>query len=498
LCVKRNNKMNCRLTQYINSFSNSTKGADLPTSRNPSGFIRLVSVLFCILFVFAPNVTKAETTTKPSLSFAEDPLNGKSTLVVALDGKLAGRLIEEKRMGEIIRFTYRITNRLDSEAEVRPIRILLGSGLQSETDEGAGFGSGFYEVINPFISLEQSKQVSRIDNVWLDEFDYSSKIQWSGWVNRYHIEAIRLAQGVPGWHLNFSGPKDGELNPQNLKIQLTPDVGSLAKGESLIFQIDYLSVPKKRALLKDPKIELEGVLLMNLWNWFRSICFMVWALIQFLFSLSGSWGLSLILLALVIRILTFPITRFSIKFQETAMQQQARVAPLQKVIKEKYSGIEQSEKIIEMYETQNYDHLAPFKSMLGLFIQIPIFAALFNVLGEIWEMSGVHFLWISDLSRSDRLFGWGIDIPYFGSYFNLLPVLMAVITILSTWLAAKHSGNNNSPTITLFGMGGLFFVLFYSFPAALVLYWMSSNLFQLIQQSVENYLNSRTMTNQGE
>ena len=71
---------------------------------------------------------------------------------------------------------------------------------------------------------------------------------------------------------------------------------------------------------------------------------------------------------------------------------------------------------------------------------------------------------------------------------NLLPVVMAAITIASTWLAGRTKGKENTPTFTLFSMGGFFFVLFYSFPAALVLYWMSSNFFQLMQQSFEDIL----------
>ena len=92
------------------------------------------------------------------------------------------------------------------------------------------------------------------------------------------------------------------------------------------------------------------------------------------------------------------------------------------------------------------------------------------------------FLWIDDLSLSDRLFPLGIDIPFFGGYFNVLPFLMAGVTILSTWVAAQRS---DTPVLGLFGMAILFFVFFYSFPAALVLYWFASNLFQLVQQILQ-------------
>ena len=209
-------------------------------------------------------------------------------------------------------------------------------------------------------------------------------------------------------------------------------------------------------------------------------------MMDYLFAICGNWGASIIMLALVSRVGTFPITRLSLRYQEQAIKQQSQIAPLIQDIKQHYNGIEQSEKIIELYESQNYNHLAPFKSMIGLFIQIPIFIALFNVIGDAWELNGQSFFWIADLAKSDRLLDWRIDLPYFGRYFNLLPVIMAISTFLSTWLAAKHSGNEDLPTMTLFGMGGIFFVLFYSFPAALVLYWLSSNVIQLLQQSIEN------------
>jgi YidC/Oxa1 family membrane protein insertase len=136
---------------------------------------------------------------------------------------------------------------------------------------------------------------------------------------------------------------------------------------------------------------------------------------------------------------------------------------------------------VELYESEGYDHLAPFKGMLGLFIQIPILIALFTVIGDMSALRGAPFLWIEDLSLSDRLFSLGITLPFFGGYFNLLPWLMAIVTILSTWQASRGS-KERTPVFSLFGMALLFFIFFYSFPAALVLYWLSSNLFQLIQQ----------------
>ena len=192
-------------------------------------------------------------------------------------------------------------------------------------------------------------------------------------------------------------------------------------------------------------------------------------------------------MALMVRILIIPVTRISLQYQERAIQQQERIKPLIKRVREEYKGIELSEQLVSLYEREKYDQLAPLKGMLGLFIQIPILIALFNVLGEAPELSGVPFLWFNDLALSDRLFPLGVDVPFFGAYFNLLPFLMAGITVLSTYYAARVESNNTS-TSGLFGMAALFFILFYSFPSALVLYWLCSICFQLLQQVIENRL----------
>lgn len=395
-----------------------------------------------------------------------------------------------QRFEHYSRVTIAISNESGASTELPLVNIVIGRDLHSEPDERAGLGATFYHFIDPFIGGNAVLATRSLDVDLIDKPETFTSAQWFGWVSRYHFEAMRLTGDNTGWNLKLVSKDDEEINPNNLFIQLTPVTRLIANGESREIQFEYLQGPKLRHVLADSEIRLERVLYLNLWDWFRALCLIIWNITEFFFSVFGNWGISIIILALVIRIITIPITRFSIRQQEVSIKQQALIAPEMKEIKEKYSGVEQSEKIIALYENQGYEHLAPFKSMFGLFIQIPIFAALFNVLGEMWELSGQSFLWIGDLSRSDRLFDWGLDLPYFGAYFNLLPVLMAGITILSTWLSVRHAGNEKSPTTTLFGMGLVFFVLFYSFPAALVLYWLSSNFFQLLQQSFENRLKS--------
>jgi len=392
--------------------------------------------------------------------------------------------LKVKRIGYIDIIQFTITNSSSSSINLSPINIIIGENIEAAKDPGAGFGATFYDYLDPFIVDSVSKKGKKVV-VGPDIQSLELPVKnWFGWANRFHFESIRFPVNSENWQYKLLSKNDSVLNPQNLFLTLESTAGNLQPGNSTTVHFEYLSEAKSRKLLQDENIGLQGLLLINLWDWFRSLCFFIWSLLEKLFMLCGSWGGSIILLALVIRVITIPITKLSLRYQEVAIQQQNKIKPLLQEIKKSYSGVERSEQTIKLYEDLRYDHFAPFKSMLGLFIQIPIFIALFNVIGDAWELSGQSFLWISDLAISDRIVNWNITLPYFGQYLNLLPILMALVSFISTWLASKHSGKDKASAMTLFGMGSVFFVLFYSFPAALVLYWLSSNFFQLLQQLI--------------
>lgn len=381
---------------------------------------------------------------------------------------------------------YELTNTsseiIDLASMLRPA-FHFAEGFNKFVDEGGGYGAWIYGYRDFFVSDEDGAH--RLDREALREFSTPESMQWLGWVNRHHVMAIRLqpprSAGI--------GVEDTPLAPATLSLIYAQDNQVLPRqlmpGESTTIVFDSVIAPKQWDQLSIVTPALDSAVLLNLWDWFRWICFAIWQLVSVLFSLSGSWGIAIILMALIVRILIIPVTRISMRYQELAFQQQERINPLLQKIREEYKGIELSEQMVALYEREKYDQLAPFKGMLGLFIQIPILIALFNVLGEASELSGVPFLWFDDLSLSDRLFPLGVDVPFFGAYFNLLPFLMAGITVLSTYYAARTS-SSNTPASSLFGMAALFFILFYSFPSALVLYWLCSTCFQLLQQMIEN------------
>ena len=116
------------------------------------------------------------------------------------------------------------------------------------------------------------------------------------------------------------------------------------------------------------------------------------------------------------------------------------------------------------------------------------------MLAEDIDLYRAPFLWIPDLSRPDALAALPACVPFFGCAVNLLPFLMSGVS-LATLLRFR------SPVLTpalvrrqrrnLAAMTGLFFLLFYTFPAGMVLYWTSTNAFQLLSQEMRRWRRPR-------
>ena len=77
-------------------------------------------------------------------------------------------------------------------------------------------------------------------------------------------------------------------NPHNLWLVLTPESTKMYDAESIVIQFDYIASVKTRSSLSAQG--LEGIVLMNLWGWFRSVCFVIWDVTEILFAFSGNWA----------------------------------------------------------------------------------------------------------------------------------------------------------------------------------------------------------------
>ncbi len=200
--------------------------------------------------------------------------------------------------------------------------------------------------------------------------------------------------------------------------------------------------------------------------------------LKFLHRISPNWGVDIILVTIVLRVLMLPM---SIKSQRSMMRMQ-RLQPQMQRLKEKFKG--EPEKLNrEMMDLYKRNHVNPLGGCLPLLIQLPIFVGLYQALLNAIELRHAPFiLWVHDLSAPDCLHvGWLPMIPFTTCQgIPVLVILMGLSTFVQQWMSPTSPDPQQQRMMML--MPVIFTVLLINFPAGLSLYYFSSNVLGIIQQ----------------
>ena len=182
---------------------------------------------------------------------------------------------------------------------------------------------------------------------------------------------------------------------------------------------------------------------------------------------------------------TWLLAILTLRLQRDVSRYQSALAPQLAEIKANHDGEEAHNRIMAAYKGLGITPFFTLKPLFASLIQIPILVAIFNALGEMPQLQGAAFLWVDNLAYPDAVGSLPMSVPLLGNTLNLLPFVMTLVTVIST-LTFR---NPHAPVAemrrqkrNLLVMSAVFFVLFYPFPAAMVLYWTLANALQLVQQ----------------
>ena len=221
----------------------------------------------------------------------------------------------------------------------------------------------------------------------------------------------------------------------------------------------------------------------HLWKPLRVLSHWIEGLLKFLNQISGfSWGSTIILLAIVMKVLLLPLTYLTKKFQNEVNNHKTALKPIFQDIKKNYKGEVAHKKTMQAYKDRGITPYFTLKPMIITLLTLPILIAIFNVLGETVTLQASSYLWVDDIAYPDQIARLGFSVPFLGSTLSLMPFLMAAVTIVSAYLTPDFSATNEaskSQRRNLFFMAVFFFVLFYPFPFAMVFYWTVFNLIQI-------------------
>lgn len=208
-------------------------------------------------------------------------------------------------------------------------------------------------------------------------------------------------------------------------------------------------------------------------------------LIYLLQSVVSNYGIVIILITILIKLLFHPLTHKSYE----SMRKMQLIQPKMKAIQEQFKGDPKTlqKHMMELYRKEG---VSPMGGCLPLLLQIPVFIALIQVLPYMIELKNVSFLWIKDLSSPDTIAKVNLGLT---DSLNLMPILMTAVSLLQVKLQNYGSGMQISEqqkrtNQMMIWMQVFFLVLLWNVPSGLVLYWTVQNMIQILQQL---YINKR-------
>ncbi|MFM9862225.1 MAG: membrane protein insertase YidC [Micropepsaceae bacterium] len=286
------------------------------------------------------------------------------------------------------------------------------------------------------------------------------------------------------------------------KEQFTGRFSRIAQGPSELFRADYLlgarniaaggstsvthhvfAGAKKVSLIETYQQQL-GIDRFDMtidWGWFSFLTYWMWKGLDWFNALVGNFGIAIILLTIVVKILFFPLANRSYE----SMTKMKKVQPEMKELQERHKDdrLKMQQELMALYKRE---HINPMMGCLPILIQIPVFFALYKVLFVTIEMRHAPFFgWVQDLAAADptslfNLFGLLPFVLPSWLHVGVWPVLMG----LTMWFQMKLSPPATDPVqqqmMTI--MPPMFTYLMAQFPAGLVIYWTVNNLLSIGQQ----------------
>jgi YidC/Oxa1 family membrane protein insertase len=248
------------------------------------------------------------------------------------------------------------------------------------------------------------------------------------------------------------------------------------KGQDTV-QLSYFLGPNDVSQLQKLDVNLEKIVSLG-WGPLRYIALGILWIFKLLESFISNYGIIIFLLAVFIKVITFPMSHKS-TMSQAKMQVVNELPEIQKLNEEyKDKPTELSQRKMAFYSQLGIN---PMGGCIPLLLQFPILIAMFNFFPHSIELRQQPFLWAEDLSTYDSVLNLGFSIPFYGDHVSLFCLLMTISTLLYTYLQQRQQGPVTDPNMQpLKYMGYIMPVFFMGFlnnyAAALSYYYLVFNI----------------------
>ena len=327
-----------------------------------------------------------------------------------------------------------------------------------------------------------------------DDEQMQDKLKWVGFKNQFFSSILICKSYFNG--ADFESRVIPTEDPDNRNFLKTMSMESSLDYNStdpMPAQFNFYFGPNLYPLLSsydelvspDEDLKLTKVIPLG-WPLFRWInTGFIIPVFNFLGSFIPSYGLIILIMTILIKLILWPLAHKSYKSQA----RMRFLAPDIKALNDKYPDKEQAmqkqQKMMELYRQAGAN---PMSGCLPLLLQMPILVAMFTFFPSCIELRGQSFLWVKDLSAPDAIVSWDAQIPfitnYFGNHISLFCLLMTVVNIIYTRINMQNqAGSQSMPGMKMMAylMPVMFLVFFNNYAAGLSYYYFVSLLITILQ-----------------
>lgn len=314
----------------------------------------------------------------------------------------------------------------------------------------------------------------------------SGDIRWAGAASQFfaiiaepvgaadpNLRIESLARNVP----YYSDPVNASDQRQNLtgfQTSLNHSTTSIAPGEFFQTRYDIYAGPKEYSRLSKLDLNKEDVMNFGYVGIFSKALLLA---MNGIHALGASYGWSIIIITVIIKLLFWPLTATSAK----SMKRMSALQPQMKEIQEKYK--EDPKKMNEkMMRFMKENKVNPMGGCWPILLQMPVFIGFFFMIKSAIELRGASFLWACDLSRPDTV----LTIPGLEFPINPMPILMAITMLLQIRSTPVAPGMDPTQATIMRYMPLIFVVVLYNYSSGLTLYWTVQNILSVIQTRITN------------
>lgn len=322
-----------------------------------------------------------------------------------------------------------------------------------------------------------------------DDEEINQRLKWISCKNQFFSSVLMARSSFNGGNLRSVELKNDPDFIKKMDIDMSLEYSATAANPaSFVMYLGPNSYPIMSSIedkiFPDEDMNLTKLIPLG-WSFFRWIStLIIIPVFTFLGSFISNYGIVILLLTILIKLILFPLT-----YKSLISQARMRLlAPEIKAINDKYPGNENAMK--RQQETMALYSRAganPMSGCLPMLLQMPILVALFWFFPSAIELRGESFLWANDLSAPDAILSWDFNIPFisstFGNHVSLFCLLMTITNIVYTRVTMQSQASSGMPGMQwmMYLMPVMFLFIFNNYAAGLSYYYFLSLLITIIQ-----------------